>query len=397
MSTYVKYALASMLLLSCVRSRLHASQQQKPSQAALTEDAVLRHSRELVAQHHTEAATDLLRTYVAEHATSVSALTMLAQVRHDAGNDADALKLLASALNIDPQAREANLLAGKLLLSGQHYPEAMDRFETLLSKTPHDEAVRGLELEAATKLASSASQAGNPEAGLAALQHARTKMPDNSRLLMEIGLQALDLKLYSASDEALHAARKLTPSDADISYALARLELEEQHMPQAEADLKTYLTARPNDATAHFGLGRILAMELRDDEAKKEFQRSTELQPVQTESYYQLGQLALNSHEDEQASALFQQVIKRDPKHGGALVGLGQIAYQSKRYVEAEGFLSRAVIAAPEYGPAHYYLGLVLARLGRKAEADQELQKATQMGKTAAAPVQSNERTTVPQ
>lgn len=361
--------------------------QSPESPGSQADAAALKRARELRAQHKLEAAMALLQQYAASHPGDAATLTLLAEIRIDAGDTPRAEHYLAQALQADPDSREANLLAGKLLLSQQHVPEAMDRFETILNKSPHDEAARKLELEAVTTLAAGAAQAGNPEAALKALQHARTKMPDDSRLLMELGLQALDLKLFGEAEEALQAARRTNPADADVTYASARLELEEQHMPQAEADLRAYLAARPNDASAHFGLGRVLAMEQRDDEARKEFQRSVQLQPVQTESYYQLGRLDLNAHRNEAAEASFQRVIGRDPKHGGALAGLGEIAFRAKNYPLANEYLSRAVEAAPDYGPAHYYRGLTLNRLGRKAEADQELQTATQLGEAAAAPV----------
>ncbi len=382
---------ATHITLLCIAlggGGLHALQHElsgKPQSEAV----VLKRARHFQAERKFQLASELLSEYLATHTADVPSLTLLAEVRHDSGDDANALRSLSEALNVDPHAREANLLAGKLLLSESHYPEAMDRFETLLESSPRDKTVRGLELEAVTKLAANAAQTGKPEAALEALKHARTKMPDNSHLLMEVGLQALDLKLFAESTEALHSARALSPSDPDISYALARLELEEQHMPEAEADLNIYLAARPDDASAHFGLGRIFAMQQRDDEARREFERSAKLQPNQTESYYQLGQLDLNARRNDEARPLFERVIARDPKHGGALVGLGQMAFQARDYDMAQSYLKRAVETAPDYGPGHYYLGLTLARLGKKDEADKELQIATQLGKVAAAPIRS--------
>ena len=154
-------------------------------------------------------------------------------------------------------SRDSNVAAGKSLLSGGRYPEAMDRFEAVLRIAPLDEEVRNLELKAVTELAVSTTRAGYPEASLEALKHARSVMPDSSQLLIELSLQALELKRFSEAEEALRSAQGLRPQDLDISYALARLEIEEQHMPQAEAHLRAYLSARPRDASAHYGLGHV--------------------------------------------------------------------------------------------------------------------------------------------
>ncbi len=368
---------------------LPASPRWPSGACSIAEAVTLKQAHALNAQHELPSAPNLLRTYLAGDAGATYASVLLAEVGQNANKPANATRLLGEAPSDDPQVLAEILAAGKVLLSEQRYPEAMDRFEAVLQLSPHDQEARNLELEAVTKLAVSAAQAGNPEAALKAFEHARTKMPDNSRLLMELALQAIELRLFSEADEALQTARRLDPHDPDLLYASARLALEEQHMPAAEAHLRAYLAARPNDASAHYGLGHILAMEQRDDEARKEFVRSTELQPLQAESYYQIGQLDLNAGQSDEAAKLFQRVILRDPNHGGALVGLGQIAFQARNYPQAATFLERAVKAAPEYGPAHYYYGLTLARLGRKTEADEELKKATELGQAAAKPVQA--------
>jgi len=188
------------------------------------------------------------------------------------------------------------------------------------------------------------------------------------------------------AQEALKEAHRLQANNPEVLYALARVELEEQQMPSAEADLRTYLSKRPADASAHYGLGHILAMEQRTAEARAEFERSIQLQPVQTESYYQLGQLELDAQHDAQAEPLFQKVLARDPTHGGALTGMGIIEFRKKDYQQAEQYLARAERTAPDYQPAHYYRGLALARLGQKEDSRRELQLAVELDRKLQGP-----------
>ena len=273
-----------------------------------------------------------------------------------------------------------NLRAGQSLLSEGHDPEAMDRFESVLNVDALNAEARSGELAAATSLALSADRAGHSELALQVLEHARTKLPDDPKLLFALGSEAFQAQVLPEASEALIQARKLRPDDLDILYMLARVEIEEQHLPAAEASLRAYLAVRSGDASAHFGLGHVLAMQQRSDEARVEFQRSIDLQPVQTESYYEIGQLELDVHHDAQAGPLFRKTLERDSKHGGALTGMGILAFRNKDFSRAEGFLMAAVKAAPEYPPAHYYYGLVLLRLGKKDEADRELLRATELG-----------------
>jgi cytochrome c-type biogenesis protein CcmH/NrfG len=344
-------------------------------------DAVLRQARALRSAHKPQAAEAALRPYLADFPHDVDALILLAEVQLDEGNQSGSEQSLAAALALSPNAIAPNLLMGNVLLTGHHDPEAMDRFETVLGTAPANPEARRGELSAATELALSARAADHPEVALQVLEHARTKLPDDPKLLLDLGIQATELHLLPEAADALNAARKLDPRYPGIVYALARVETDEQHMAAAEADLRTYLAARPNDASAHFGLGRVLAMDQRMDDARVEFERSIQLQPAQTESYYQIGQIELDAQHDAKAEPLFRKTLERDPNHGGALTGMGVLAFRAKDYAKAEQYLAAAEKTAPDYGPAHYYRGLALARMGRKDEADAELHKATELGK----------------
>jgi tetratricopeptide (TPR) repeat protein len=357
------------------------------AQAKSTEDAqVLRQAKALRASHQTEAAIQVLNSFLSMHAEDADGLTLLAEIRVDQGDLATAKDLLTRALASAPNSLPTNDSLGKLLLEEHQDPEAMDRFETVLTLNPQDKEARAGELSAVTELAVSARQAGRPDAALLALQHARTKLLDDPKLLLELGIQNTEMGLLPDALEALQNAQTIAPNDSDVLYALSRVELEEQHMPAAEAHLRAYLVMRPNDASAHYGLGHILAMEQRSEDARAEFEHSIQLQPVQTESYYQLGQIELEYQHDSQAEPLFQKVLARDPTHGGALTGMGILAFRKKAFVEAEQYLSGAEKTMPDYQPAHYYRGLVLARLGQKEESQRELLLAVQLDRKQQGP-----------
>ncbi len=299
------------------------------------------------------------------------------------GDPVVAHQLLSAALDLSPNHPAANLSLGNLLLSERRYPEAMDRFETVLATDLRDPGARLGELHAATSLALQARRSGDANAALLCLQHAREHLPDDPTLLLDLGIQAQQMRLLPQAAEALNAALALKPSssqpDPSITYALARVEADQGHLPAAEQHFRAYLATRPNDASAHFGLGHVLEMQQRIDDAKAEFQRSVDLQPLQTESYFQLGQIALDAGQAETAAPLFEKTLARDPHHGGALTGLGILAYRRKEFAAANTSLTAAVQSSPDYQPAHYYLGLTLARLGDKAGSERELKTATDL------------------
>ena len=302
-----------------------------------------------------------------------------ARAKAAAGEPEGAKALLTQALGLSPNSPEANLALGRLLLDARQWPEAMDRFETVLATDVHADEARAGELKAATSLALQARHAGNQDAALRCLEHARESLPDDPELLRDLGVQAFEMHLLALAAEAMHASLAVAPGDVQTMYALSRVELEQQQPEAAEKHLRAYLEARPGDATAHYGLGHLLQMQMRRDEAAAEFHRSIELQPLQTESYYQLGQMALDDHRDEEAAPLFRQTLSRAPKHGGALTGLGILDFRAKRYEDARKSLESAVAASPEYQPAHFYLGLTLGRTGDKDGSGRELAMAAEL------------------
>ena len=314
-------------------------------------------------------------------ASEVEVRRLVEAARADAiaGDAAGAVALLQQALALSPNAPEPNLQLGGLMLEQKRYPEAMDRFETVLATNRQSPEARRGEFEAATALALESKREGDQEAALACLQHARESLPDDPVLLRYAGVQAFEMHRLAAAAEALQASLALAPADVQTTYARARVEAEQQLPVQAERDFRTYLTARPNDASGHYGLGHLLQTQLRVDDAAAEFRRSIELQPVQTESYYQLGQMALDAHRDDEAARLFEQTLRRAPQHGGSLTGLGIVAFRAKRYDEAATRLREAVAAAPEYQPAHYYLGLSLGRLQDAEGSARELKVAAEL------------------
>jgi tetratricopeptide (TPR) repeat protein len=295
-----------------------------------------------------------------------------------AGDRTAAQQLLARAIAMSPNHPAANNALGNLYLSERHYPEAMERFETVLATNLRDANARRGELSAAVALALQV-RVQDPESALICLQHARKNLPDDPTLLTDLGIQAQIMKRLDLANESLSAALAIKPDDLTALYALARVETDQTHSAAAEKHFRAYLAARPEDATAHYGLGHLLQMQLRTEEAIKEFRRSIELQPVQTESYYALGQIALDRQHDAEAEPLFQKVLARDPSHGGALTGMGVLSYRAKDYTKAEDYLAKAIASAPDYQPAHYYYSLALAHTGKKQAAEQELKIAASL------------------
>ena len=328
----IRRAAAAIAFALCIGSACAA--QTGPAQ----ERQVLRKARSYEAAKQLEDANELLSDYAQKHPGAVAVLVELGQVQLAQKLNDDAMQSFAAALAIDPRRTDA----------------------------------RAGEVKAAVAAALVDRSAGENDQALSCLLKGLKLEPDSVELLLDFGIQADAMRIYVDADKALTHAHALEPNDAKVLYALAHVELDEQKMREAEANLQTYLKMRPEDATAYYGLGHLLHMLDKEDEAKKALERSIALQPRQTESYYELGDIALDAHDDAEATAEYQRALAANPGHGGALTGMGVVEFRAKDYSKAEEYLRKAIRYAPDYVKAHQFYAMTLDRLGQTEKAKQE-------------------------
>ncbi len=292
----------------------------------------------------------------------------------------DKANLLLSDLSQKYPLNETVLVElGRVQLAQGLNDDAMKSFEAVLGVHAGSEPARDGEVRAAVAAALADRNVGIEGDALLYLIRARKFVPDSPELLLDFGVQAESMRIYRDADSALTKAHELAPEDAKILYALARVQLDEQKMPEAEANLRAYLAERPNDATAHYGLGRLLHMELKNEDARAELERSLALQARQSASYYELGEIALEMNQAIEAKADYEKVLELAPHHGGALTGMGILAFRAKDYAKAEEYLKSAVAYASDYPRAHHYYALLLAKVGRQEESKTESELATRL------------------
>ncbi|GGG90697.1 hypothetical protein GCM10011586_01490 [Silvibacterium dinghuense] len=272
---------------------------------------------------------------------------------------------------------EAHL--GESLAAQRLYDDAIRAFESALALDAGNREAQAGEVRSIVQSALALRAAGDRDGALAKLVEGRKAVPASVELMLDFGIQAEEMRIYKDADAALAQAHTLEPANLTVLYALARVELDEQKMPQAETHFREYLKAKPEDASAHYGLGHLLHMEIKDDEAKVELERSVTLQPRQTEAYYQLGEIALAMHQDAEAKADYEKVLAEDPHHGGAVTGMGILAFRAKDNAAAEKYLKQAVVDASDYPTAHRYYAMLLDRLGEHTQAEQEMTLARQL------------------
>jgi tetratricopeptide (TPR) repeat protein len=255
----------------------------------------------------------------------------------------------------------------------------MSAFEKALQANRSDPAAKKGEVAAAVKYSLAEKREHREQAGLWLLLRAQYWVPDDPDLLVDLGVQEDDLKLFVDADIALTEALRIRPNNLNALYTAARVKMDLGQMQSAEQAWLTYIKHDSSNPAAYYGYGAVLQTLGRNDEARREFQQSIEENPNQAESYYRLGELARHEGNKTEARMQYQEAIARDSMHGGALTGLGILNYEEKKYDQAERELEDAIKSVPDYRTARYYRGLTLAKMGRQKEAQAELSLAMQL------------------
>jgi tetratricopeptide (TPR) repeat protein len=209
-------------------------------------------------------------------------------------------------------------------------------------------------------------------------------------------------------DEAAAVVKKLReayPSDADVLYQAARLQmrawndtiyqlyqknpssfrvnqisgeiLETQgHFAEAVVEYKKAIEKNPKALNLHFRLGRALLMSSHApemlDAAMKEFQAELALNPQDSVAEYQIGQIYLVQQKPAEAAVKLQRALELNPDFPEALIALGKVRLDEKKNDEAITLLQKAVKLMPQSESAHYSLMMAYRNAGRTADARRE-------------------------
>ena len=304
--------LASGDVPECRADPAHSSQQ-----------SVYQRAESLLAAQHVTEAEALMQSVLTRNPDDPRALLLMGKIHAGQGRDLEAQQAFERVLSLQPASTDAHLQLGLIQLKLGLNQDALASFEGVLQAAPTNTQAREGEVRAAVALALSARKSGDQDGALVYLVRARKWVPDDPSLLVDFGIQAESLRLYKDAEDALKQSLAIRPNDPSTTYALARVEVDEQKTVEAERDLRTYLAAKPSDASAHYGLGKLLHMLTRNEEARAELQRSIELQPAQTESYYELGQIDLEAQNDSQAALWFGKASSTQPEPSGRTHGNG--------------------------------------------------------------------------
>jgi predicted O-linked N-acetylglucosamine transferase (SPINDLY family) len=263
-------------------------------------------------------AEAVLRDVLAGDPYHFDALHLLAIMRHQQGDNTEAVRLVDLALKRNrktlagsPPYSEALYNRGTFLLAAERLEEALMSLEQSLALRPGH--VDGLLNRCAVL-----QRLGRPDEALASAERALVAAP---------GLPAA---LYNR---------------ATVLQALDRPE-------EALRDFDRVLAANPDHVDAHLNRGLVLGVLHRHAESLASYERAIALKPGYAEAHYNRGNALMNQHRWQDAIASFDTAIALKPDYAEAWHNRGPILIELGAYAEALASYERAA----ELGLVQKYL-----------------------------------------
>lgn len=288
--------------------------------------------------------------------------------RQDATRGIDSL---AKFVDRNPDARDARLALGQMLVAEKRLVEARKQYERLVKDYPDEPSV----LYPAAILA---LQAGDQETGRRQLEHLlETPFPDKSSIHYFLGQIAQEA---GQTDQALSHFRQVTAGERYIAARarVAVILLSQNKAAEALVLLRDTRGATPAERTQLALAEAQLQREAGNEAgAYAAIEKALAGSPDDPELLYDAALTAERLGRHEPMEAHLQRLLKRHPDHAHALNALGySFADRNIRLDEAATLLTRAVALAPDDAFIMDSLGWLQYRQGKLAEALQTLENA---------------------
>lgn len=280
----------------------------------------------------------------------------------DAGQSADAAKLLRQAIVADPFFAEALHLLGMLEYQAGRLEDASD---LILRAADLDETnpVYHANCGAVLNLLGRAAEAE------AASRHVIDLVPDHAEAHNNLSV-ALDLQ--GRTDEALVACRRaieLKPDYAEAHINLGNMRFRQGFLDDAVAAYREAVRLAPGNAMARANLAAALRRQGALGEAEAVAREAIRRSPSYAEAHNNLGTVLKDQGDLAGAIAAFEQAIRLRPAYLDAYLNLGAALYGLGRMTDAEAAYRRLVDMAPKVAEARRGLGVVLLAVGETAAA----------------------------
>ncbi|MDD5225055.1 MAG: tetratricopeptide repeat protein, partial [bacterium] len=188
------------------------------------------------------------------------------------------------------------------------------------------------------------------------------------------GLRRMAVEKAAPAEQSLSRAIAAYPKRAGYYYNRAMCRHLLKNIPDAAADMKSYLELNPYSARGHQALGVMLVELGREPEAVREIERSVELFPRPApELFSLLLNLKLGAKEYDAVIQAGEKALKIYPQSPEILLAVSQARFYQGDLEKAAGGYQAALEADPQNLAARSYLGQAYIEMKKYRAAEETL------------------------
>ena len=281
---------------------------------------------------------------------------------HRRGSIADAKRLYASVLSIDPANAAAHGNLAIIAAQEGDLAAAERLFRQGIKLRPNDPA-------GYNNLGSVLQQQARLDDAIAAHRHAIKLNPSYAEAFLALGNT---LKQQGKFEEAMGSYRSAIAVRRDYAEAhnnFGVLLQMQGRFDEAAAAYGEAIALRPGYAEAHFNLGVVLHQKQEFDAAEVAYRRVISLHPGIAVVHNNLGAVLKDQGFLDAALAAFENAINLKPDYTEAFYNRATVLQQQAKGEQALAAYGRAIELRPDYADAINNAGIVLQELGRASEA----------------------------
>ena len=325
-----------------------------------------------------------------------AALIETATERHRCGDLAEARRLYAEVLRVEPTHDLALFRLGLVELQEGRHEAAATLIRRAAAHVPGDvryqlglaQALQSLErwseaaaaltrvlelepdsFDAQLDLGVTLQRGGDAAASAAAYRAALARRPDDPRALGNLGAVLSEMGELDEAARLLESAARLEPDAASHAINLGIIRCERRDFAAADSILRAVLAREPDNADAAFNLGNALRGLGRTHEAIEQYRRAAARRPGHAEALNNLGNAYKETGDFPAAKAAFDAALAARPSYTAAINNAGCLLRTLGRLDEAEDLLRRGLALDPRHPALHDNLANVLKDAGALDEA----------------------------